>query len=136
MREIIARTPIANALSDGKQDIEYQTKELLQEILDSYGAGIRIVLVQLLRVDPLSKLLIHLEMFKPRRPIKKRKLTKLKHIKMISSQGPEVKLKKLIQKAEGYKQSVISDAIGQTKDSYRYIMNTKKQKLLQLEEYI
>lgn len=52
MREIIARTPIAGALSDGKGKIEQETKDLLQEILDSYQAGVRIVLVQLRRVDP------------------------------------------------------------------------------------
>jgi membrane protease subunit HflK len=52
MREIIARTPIAQALSDGKMQIEQDTKNLLQEILDSYNAGIRVVLVQLRRVDP------------------------------------------------------------------------------------
>lgn len=52
MREIIARAPIAAALSDGKGKIEQETKVLLQEILDSYGAGVRIVLVQLRRVDP------------------------------------------------------------------------------------
>jgi membrane protease subunit HflK len=52
MREIIARTPIAGALSDGKGKIEQETKDLLQEILNSYQAGVRIVLVQLRRVDP------------------------------------------------------------------------------------
>lgn len=52
MREIIARTPIAQALSDGKMQIEQDVKTLLQEILDTYKAGIRIVLVQLRRVDP------------------------------------------------------------------------------------
>ncbi|MFZ9470388.1 MAG: FtsH protease activity modulator HflK [Rickettsiales bacterium] len=52
MREIIARTPIAQALSDGKMQIEQDTKNLLQEILDSYQAGVRVVLVQLRRVDP------------------------------------------------------------------------------------
>ena len=52
MREIIARTPIAQALSDGKMQIEQDVKTLLQEILDSYKAGIRVVLVQLRRVDP------------------------------------------------------------------------------------
>lgn len=52
MREIIARTPIASALSDGKSKIELETKVLLQEILDSYKSGVRVVLVQLRRVDP------------------------------------------------------------------------------------
>jgi membrane protease subunit HflK len=52
MREIIARTPIAQALSDGKMQIEQDVKILLQDILDSYKSGIRVVLVQLRRVDP------------------------------------------------------------------------------------
>ncbi|GDX36353.1 hypothetical protein LBMAG18_08640 [Alphaproteobacteria bacterium] len=52
MREIIARSPIADALSDGKQKIEQDAKILLQEILDAYGAGVRVILVQLRRVDP------------------------------------------------------------------------------------
>ncbi len=52
MREIIARTPIASALSDGKSKIEQEAKALLQEILDYYGAGIRVASVQLRRVDP------------------------------------------------------------------------------------
>jgi membrane protease subunit HflK len=52
MREIIARTPIADALSDGKRRIEQETKVLLQQTLDAYKAGVRITLVQLRRVDP------------------------------------------------------------------------------------
>jgi membrane protease subunit HflK len=55
MREIIARNPIANALSDGKLQIEDDTKNLLQEVLNSYASGIRIVKVQLRRVDPPSQ---------------------------------------------------------------------------------
>jgi membrane protease subunit HflK len=55
MREIVARTPIASILSDGKQQIEEDAKILLQEILDLYGTGVRIVRVQLRRVDPPSQ---------------------------------------------------------------------------------
>ena len=57
MREIIARSPIADALSDGKQRIEQEAKILLQEILDSYGAGVRVILVQMRRVDPPSQVI-------------------------------------------------------------------------------
>lgn len=52
MREVIARTPIASALSDGKREIERQVKETLQETLEYYQSGVKITLVQLLRVDP------------------------------------------------------------------------------------
>ena len=52
MREIVGETPIAQALAEGRGKIETETQKLLQSILDSYGSGIEITLVQLQRVDP------------------------------------------------------------------------------------
>ncbi|HWD59149.1 MAG TPA: FtsH protease activity modulator HflK [Stellaceae bacterium] len=52
MREIVGETPIAQALAEGRGKIETETQKLLQSILDSYGAGIEITLVQLQKVDP------------------------------------------------------------------------------------
>jgi modulator of FtsH protease HflK len=52
MREIVGETPIAQALAEGRGKIETDTQHLLQSILDSYGAGIEITLVQLQKVDP------------------------------------------------------------------------------------
>jgi modulator of FtsH protease HflK len=52
MREISGETPIAQALAEGRGKIESDTQRLLQSILDSYGAGIEITLVQLQKVDP------------------------------------------------------------------------------------
>jgi modulator of FtsH protease HflK len=52
MREVIGETPIAQALAEGRAKIEAETQQLLQAILDSYGAGIEVTQVQLQRVDP------------------------------------------------------------------------------------
>jgi modulator of FtsH protease HflK len=52
MREVVGETPIAQALAEGRGKIETDTQKLLQSILDSYGSGIEITLVQLQRVDP------------------------------------------------------------------------------------
>jgi membrane protease subunit HflK len=52
MREIVGETPIAQALAEGRGKIETDTQQLLQRILDSYGAGIEITQVQLAKVDP------------------------------------------------------------------------------------
>ena len=54
MREIIGRTPIQTALTEGRQDIQAQARSQLQELLDEYGAGVRVRDVQLLAVDPPS----------------------------------------------------------------------------------
>jgi len=52
VREVIGQTPIQVALTEGRQKVEEDTKATLQSLLDEYEAGIRIVRVQLLKVDP------------------------------------------------------------------------------------
>ncbi|WP_081649765.1 FtsH protease activity modulator HflK [Fodinicurvata sediminis] len=52
MRDIIGQTEIQRALTESRGDIEGQTRELLQSILDSYGSGILITQIQLQQVQP------------------------------------------------------------------------------------
>jgi len=52
LREVIGRTPIQAAMSDKRQQIADQTRELLQQLLDNQKSGILITQVQLQRVDP------------------------------------------------------------------------------------
>ena len=54
MHAIIGQHPIQAALSDKRQEIADQAKDMLQRILDRYQAGILITQVQLQRVDPPS----------------------------------------------------------------------------------
>ncbi len=50
LREIIGQTDIQPALTEARQDVEAQTKTLLQDILNDYQAGIEITVVQLQEV--------------------------------------------------------------------------------------
>jgi membrane protease subunit HflK len=52
MREIIGRTDIQRALTESRVEIEIGTRELLQQILSSYEAGIEVTQVQLQQVQP------------------------------------------------------------------------------------
>lgn len=52
MREIIGRTEIQKAMTEGRQDIETKTKDLTQKVLDEYKSGVIVNSVQLLSVDP------------------------------------------------------------------------------------
>ena len=54
MREIIGRTPIQTALTEGRQDIQAQARSQLQDLLNQYRSGVRVRDVQLLAVDPPS----------------------------------------------------------------------------------
>jgi membrane protease subunit HflK len=52
LREVIGRTPIQAAMSDKRQEIADETRDLLQSLLDRQHAGILVTQVQLQRVDP------------------------------------------------------------------------------------
>jgi len=52
MREIIGKTPIAEATTEARGAIELSAREQIQAILDGYGAGVLITQVQLQKVDP------------------------------------------------------------------------------------
>jgi membrane protease subunit HflK len=52
MREVIGYNKIDSALTTGKLAIQNETKRLLQEILDRYHSGIKVVAVQLQDVHP------------------------------------------------------------------------------------
>ncbi len=52
MREVIGRSEIQPILTGARQNIETGVQELMQKILDDYGAGIQITQVQLQKVDP------------------------------------------------------------------------------------
>lgn len=52
MREIIGKTPIQSALTEGRNEIEQEARGLIQSVLDNYEAGIEVTGVKLEKVDP------------------------------------------------------------------------------------
>lgn len=52
MREVIGNSEIDSAITDGKLKIQSEATQLLQQILNRYGAGIQIIAVQLQDVHP------------------------------------------------------------------------------------
>ena len=52
MREVLGRTAIQSALTEGRASIETSVRTGVQAILDAYGSGVEISQIQLQRVDP------------------------------------------------------------------------------------
>ena len=52
MREVIGRSQIQNILTSGRKTIEPAVQDLIQNVLNEYKAGVLILQVQLLSVDP------------------------------------------------------------------------------------
>ena len=113
MREIIARTPISEALSDGKSKIEQASRELLQQTLDSYKAGVRVILVQLRRVDPPAQVI---DAF---RDVQTAKADKEKEINEAQAYANDIiprargNAAKMYEDAEAFKQEVVANAQGE-----------------------
>lgn len=113
MREIIARTPIVDALSDGKSKIEQDTRDLLQQILNSYQAGVRIVVVQLRRVDP------PLQVIDAFRDVQTAKADKEKEINQAQAYANDIiprargAAAQETQQAEAYQKEVVTNAEGE-----------------------
>jgi membrane protease subunit HflK len=52
MREVVGQSNLQPLLTEGRQKIELSVQKLMQDTLDSYGAGIRVDQIQLKEVDP------------------------------------------------------------------------------------
>lgn len=114
MRSVIGKTDIAVALAEGRSQIEEESKNMLQEILDSYEAGVDIVRLQLLKVDPPAQVI---DAF---RDVQTAKLDKERSINQAESYQNDIIPKargdaqKIIEEALAYKNQKIADATGKS----------------------
>jgi membrane protease subunit HflK len=91
MREVIGRTEIDQALTEGKEAVQVEAQKVLQAILDRYDTGIEVVTLKLQDVDPPNQVS---DAFKD----------------VISAQQDR---ERLINEARGYENDVVPRARGQ-----------------------
>ena len=114
MREVIGKTEIALILAEGRDQIEQETKLLLQEVLDHYATGIEVVRLQLLKVDPPSQVI---DAF---RDVQAAKLDKERAINQAESYRNDIiprsrgEAQKILEEAKAYKEKIIADARGRS----------------------
>lgn len=113
MREIIGRTPIQNALTEGRAEVELQTKDLMQGILDEYEAGVVINNVQLLRVDPPTSVVDAFNDVQRARTDKERMRNEAETYRNDIVPRARGDAQKLLQDAGAYKEAVTSKANGE-----------------------
>jgi membrane protease subunit HflK len=128
MREVVGETPIAQALSEGRGKIETDTQHLLQSILDSYGAGIELTQLQLLKVDPPSPVIDAFRDVQRALADRERLRNEAESYRndiVPRARGDAVRIK---QEAEAYRQEIIARAQG---DSDRFLSVYKAFKVSQ-----
>ena len=112
MREIIGRTPIQKALTEGRGEIEAKTKELMQQMLDDYRSGIAINDIQLQQVNPPAQVIDAFDDVQRARTDKERMRNEAEAYRNDILPKARGDAQKLIQESEGYKEAAISKARG------------------------
>jgi len=114
IREIVGRTPIASVLAEGRGKVETDTQQLIQSILDSYGAGILVQQVQLQKVNPpaeVIKAFLDVQQALTDRDTKKN-TAEAYHNNVVPQARGEAE--KIVQAAEAFKQQIVAQASGDT----------------------
>jgi membrane protease subunit HflK len=116
LREVIGRTPIQAALSDKRQQIADQTKELLQQLLDTEQAGILIAQVQLQRVDPPAAVIDAFNDVQRARADQERARNEAEAYSNDILPRARGEAGRIVQEAEAYKTQVVNLAGGEAKN--------------------
>ena len=114
MREIIGRTAIQTALTEGRQDIQAQARSQLQDLLNEYGAGVRVRDVQLLAVDPPSDVIDAFNEVQRARQDRDRLKNEAEAFRNDIVPRARGAAAKLIAEAEAYEAEVVNRAQGDT----------------------
>ncbi|MBP7337873.1 FtsH protease activity modulator HflK [Niveispirillum sp.] len=112
MREVIGRTDIQPALTEARQDIEQQTKVLLQTMLDEYQSGIEISQVQLQKVDPPAPVVDAFNDVQRARQDRERLRNEAEAYRNDIIPRARGEAEQLIQQASAYREQVVSLAQG------------------------
>jgi membrane protease subunit HflK len=118
MREIIGQTEIQPALTESRQQIETDTLDLLQRILDEYGAGIEITQVQLQRVDPPQQVVDAFNDVLRARQDQQRLRNEAEAYRNQVIPEARGQAERLLQEASAYREQIINAATG---DSQRFL---------------
>ncbi len=113
MREIIGRTPIVEATTEGRERIQQEVRETLQELMNEYGAGILIESVQLQKADPPQQVI---DAFKDVQAAQADRERLQNEAQAYANRViPEARgaAERILQEAEAYKQEVVARATGE-----------------------
>ena len=117
MREVIGNTPIADALAEGRQEIEILSLKKIQDVLDNYESGIQLTQLQLQKVDPPDQVIDAFRDVQRARADKEKVINESIAYKNDIIPRARGESEKIIQSGEAYKREVVARSEG---DSNRF----------------
>jgi membrane protease subunit HflK len=125
IREVMGQTLLEDALTLRRQEVEERTKEALQQMLDSYGAGILIAEVKQQKVDPPAEVIDAFNDVQRARQDQERSVNEATAYRNDIVPRAKGEAERIIQDANAYKERLTAEAEGEAKrfvsvlDAYR-----------------
>jgi len=113
IREVIGRTMIDDVLTTKKAEVEVETQDLIQSILDEYKAGISVTTVKLQDVQPPERVIKEFKDVASAREDKERAKNEAQAYANQIIPNSRGEAKKMILDAEGYQREVVERATGE-----------------------
>jgi membrane protease subunit HflK len=114
MREVVGRSDIQPILTGARQTIEARVQELMQKILDDYGAGIQVTQVQMQKVDPPSQVIDAFRDVQAARADLERAQNEAQTYANRVVPEARGRASQIMQSAEAYREQTVAEARGQT----------------------
>ncbi len=126
MREIVGKADIQRLTTEGRQETQEAVMILMQNMLDSYGAGIKVTRVNLQKVDPPEKVIGAFRDVQAARADQERLQNEARAY--ANRVVPEARgaAQRILQKAEGYRAQVVEEAKGQASRFDQVLTEYKK----------
>jgi modulator of FtsH protease HflK len=113
MREVIAKSKIQPVLTEGRAQIEIETQEIIQSILDEYNSGIQITQVQTQKADPPDQVIDAFRDVQAARADMERSKNEAEAYANDVIPRARGEAAKIMQAAEAYKQKVVAASEGE-----------------------
>jgi len=113
MREVVGRTDLTAAITEGRLLVETEVRKRLQEVLNEYGTGVDIAQVQLKNAEPPSQVIASFRDVQAAEADKERAQNEALAYSNDIIPRARGRAEQVRQQAEGYKQQVIAEAEGE-----------------------
>ena len=114
MREVIGRSDSREIQTVARQSIELAVQDLMQKVLDNYGAGVIVQQVQLQKVDPPAQVIDSLRDVQAARIDQERAQNEAQTYANRVVPEARGRVAQITQAAEAYRQQTVAEATGQT----------------------
>jgi membrane protease subunit HflK len=135
MREIIGRRPLESALTTGRQEVEQETRELMQAVLNSYQAGVLVTDVKLRKADTPPEVIDDFRDVQAAGADREARINEAQRYRAEILPNARGEAAQIVQQAEAYKAEVVARAQGEASrfsavyEEYRQAQDVTKRRM-------